>query len=51
MVDFGKSDKIIKISGKVYTPMLTTVLAMIFRSLFKKELLQNEIFFFLKFTN
>ena len=42
MVDFGKSDKMIKISGKVDKPILTTDSAMIFRSLFKEELHQNE---------
>ena len=46
MVDFGKSYKMIKVSGKVYKPKLTTDSAMIFRSLLKKELLQNENGFF-----
>ena len=41
MVDFGKSDKMIKTSGIVDKPTLTTNSAMIFLSLFKKELLQN----------
>ena len=41
MVDFGKSDKMIKISGKVNKPTLTTDLV-IFRSLLERELHQNE---------
>ena len=50
MVDFGKDDKMIKISGKVDKLTLTIDSAMIFRSLFKKELHQNEnvFVFFLK---
>ena len=47
MVDFGKSDKMIKISGKVDKPALTMDSAiLIFRSLLKKELHQNENEFF-----
>ena len=42
MVDFGKSDKMIKISGKLDKPILTTNSALIFCSLFKKELHQKE---------
>ena len=39
MIDFGKSDKMIKVSGKVDKPTLTTVSAiLIFRFLLKKEL-------------
>ena len=37
MVDFGKSDKMIKINELVDKPTLTTDSAMIFRSLFKKK--------------
>ena len=37
IVDFGKSDKIMKISGKVNKPTLTTDSAMMFHSLFKKK--------------
>ena len=40
MVDFGKYDKI-KISVKVDKSTMTTDSAMIFRSLFKKELLEE----------
>ena len=39
MVDFGKSDEMIKISGNVDKPTLTTDSAMIFPSLFKKKTL------------
>ena len=40
MVDFGKSDEVIKIIGKV--DKLATGLVLIFRSLFKEELLQTK---------
>ena len=46
MVDFRKSNRMIKISGKVDKPTLTTDSAMMFRSSFKKELHQNENEFF-----
>ena len=47
MMEFGKSDKMIKISGKVDKPTLTMDSAvLIFRSLLKKELLQNKNRFF-----
>ena len=41
MVDFDKSDKMIKIRGKVDKPKHLVV---IFRSLFKEELLQTKRF-------
>ncbi len=46
MVDFGKSDKMIKLSGKVYKSIMTTGSAMIFRFYQKKNKLQNENEFF-----
>ena len=47
MVDFGKSDKMIKISGKVDKPTLIMDIAfLIFCSLLKKELLQNYFNYF-----
>ena len=42
MVDFGESDKMIK---KLINQTLTTSLVVIFRSLFKEELLRIRIFF------
>ena len=48
MVDFDKSNKMIKISGKVNKLTLTTDSAiLIFCCLFKKELHQNQNGFFL----
>ena len=47
MGDFGKSNKMIKINGKMAKPTLTTNSAiLIFRSLLKKELLKNENVFY-----
>ena len=46
MVDFGKSDKMIEISGKGNKPALRTGSAMIVHSLFKIELHQDENGFF-----
>ena len=46
MVDFGKSEKMKKISEKVHKPTLTMDPGMIFRSLFKKEILKKENEFF-----
>ena len=42
---FGKSDKIIKISGKVDKPTLTTDSAIIFRSLFFNAEDYEEVLF------
>ena len=44
IVGFGKSDKMIKISGKVDKPTLTMDSAMIFHSLFKKVFHQLQKF-------
>ena len=47
MVDFGRSDKMIKICGKLNKPTLTMDSAiLVFHSLLKEELLQNENEFF-----
>ena len=42
MVDFGKSDKMTKLSEKVEKPTLTTDAAMIFRVLFEKKKTSSE---------
>ena len=47
MVDFGKSDKVIKINGKVEKQTLIKD-SVIFRSLFETELHRNENEFFSK---
>ena len=44
MVDFGKSDKMIKISGKVYKSIMTTGSAMIFRFYQKTKKKQKQNF-------
>ena len=50
IVEFGKCDKMIKISGKKEKPTLTTESTMIFHFLFEKEFIRMK-WVFLKFSN